>query len=136
MVKLAENAGFGFDKMINGWKAYTSFMPEFDQGQDYTKVTFYFKKREEMMVSEKALEYGSEGKWVLGEEKLGYKLGYKLGKREQLVLEAISIHPKITIVELSHQLNIATTTFEYNINKLKKKAYWNGSVQERKGTGK
>ena len=47
VVKLAENAGYGFDKMINSWKEYTGSEPEFDQGQDYTKATFYFKKKEE-----------------------------------------------------------------------------------------
>ena len=45
VVKLAENAGYGFDKMINGWREYTGSEPEFDQGQDYTKATFYFKKK-------------------------------------------------------------------------------------------
>jgi predicted HTH transcriptional regulator len=48
VVKLAENAGYGFDKMINGWKEYTGSAPEFNQGQDYTKATFYFKKKGEV----------------------------------------------------------------------------------------
>lgn len=41
VVKLAENAGYGFDKMIEGWKKYTGAKPEFEQGQDFTKATFY-----------------------------------------------------------------------------------------------
>ncbi len=41
VVKLAENAGYGFDKMIAGWKKYTGAKPEFEQGQDFTKATFY-----------------------------------------------------------------------------------------------
>lgn len=55
IVKLAENAGYGFEKMINGWKAYAGSAPEFDQGQDYTKVTFYFQKKKDKL--------DSEGKW-------------------------------------------------------------------------
>jgi len=43
VVRLAENAGYGFDKMISGWKAYTGKPPLFDEGQDFTKVTFYLK---------------------------------------------------------------------------------------------
>lgn len=43
VVRLAENAGYGFDKMISGWKAYTGHPPKFDEGQDFTKVTFYLK---------------------------------------------------------------------------------------------
>ena len=38
--KLAENAGFGFDKMIEGWKAYKNCAPEFDIHIDTTIVTF------------------------------------------------------------------------------------------------
>ena len=39
-VKLAENAGFGFDKMIDGWKTYKNCIPEFDIHIDTTIVTF------------------------------------------------------------------------------------------------
>jgi ATP-dependent DNA helicase RecG len=106
VVKLAENAGYGFDKMINGWKAYTGQAPEFDEGQDYTKATFYFKKKGE------------------GEEKMGYKWGIsgeKLGKSERLILETVSKNPEITISKLSERIGIGTTAVENNIRKLKEK---------------
>ena len=75
--------------------------------QDFTKATFYFKKKEK---DREKLGY-----------KLGNKLGYKLGKRQQQIFEAILDNQHITIVELAKQLKIATTTVEYNINKLKEK---------------
>lgn len=43
VVRLAENAGYGFDKMISGWTAYTGKPPEFDEGRDYLKATFFLK---------------------------------------------------------------------------------------------
>ncbi len=79
--------------MTSGWKAYTGSVTEFDQGRDYTKATFYLKK-----VSED-----------------------KLGNTEQRILEIIAGSPEVTIAKIAAQLNIATTTVEYNIDKLRKK---------------
>ncbi len=61
LVKLAENAGFGFDKMINGWKSYSSKAPVFQNETDYSVVTFFedevsidrSEKRSEKKVGEK-----------------------------------------------------------------------------------
>lgn len=113
IVKLAENAGYGFDKMIEGWKEYTGSAPTFDQGQDFTKATFYFKKK---------IESGEKvgNKWGISEE--------KLGKSERLILEAVSDNPEITISELSERIGIGTTAIENNIKKLKEKG-----LLERKG---
>ena len=46
VVKLAENAGYGFDKMIDGWNKYAGTKPEFEQGLDFTKATFYWKSKD------------------------------------------------------------------------------------------
>jgi len=121
VVKLAENAGYGFDKMINGWKEYTGSEPEFDQGQDYTKATFYFKKKGEKVRDKFGISSGKVGnKWGISEE--------KLGKSERLILEAVSVNPEITISELSERIGIGTTAIENNIKKLKEKG-----LLERKG---
>ncbi|MBK7175059.1 MAG: hypothetical protein IPH84_17985 [Bacteroidales bacterium] len=40
-VRLAENAGTGFTKMIRGWKIYKDQSPVFHQEIDYTVVTFW-----------------------------------------------------------------------------------------------
>ncbi len=39
MVRLAENAGFGFDKIDHNWKAYSSYDPEYDIDFDSTTIT-------------------------------------------------------------------------------------------------
>ncbi len=39
-IKLAENAGSGFDKMINGWKTYNEDLLVVSGGVDYYKITF------------------------------------------------------------------------------------------------
>lgn len=41
-VRLAENAGFGFDKMINGWKSYYNSEPDFETDTTSTIVTLRF----------------------------------------------------------------------------------------------
>jgi len=41
-VKLAETAGYGFDKMINGWRPYAHSEPQFEATIDLTIAKFYF----------------------------------------------------------------------------------------------
>ena len=40
VIKLSENAGSGFDKMFNGWKAYYEDEPLVSGGIDFYKITF------------------------------------------------------------------------------------------------
>lgn len=40
LVRLAENVGFGFDKMIGGWQTYCHKIPEFQDNTDYSVVVF------------------------------------------------------------------------------------------------
>ena len=113
VVKLAENAGYGFDKMINGWKAYTGNAPEFDQGQDYTKVTFYLLKKGAVKMSKEEIGRKLGESWE--------KVGRKLGKTESSILKLIWENHHITILELSEIVGISTTSIEKNISKLKEK---------------
>ncbi|WP_066161410.1 RNA-binding domain-containing protein [Aliarcobacter skirrowii] len=46
VVKLAENAGYGFDKMIDGWKTYTDIPIDFKTDMDTSLTTFYLEKKE------------------------------------------------------------------------------------------
>lgn len=43
MVKLAENAGFGFDKMEQNWKDYNQTTPEYDMSFDSVIVSMQLK---------------------------------------------------------------------------------------------
>jgi len=43
VINLAENAGYGFDKMFSGWKGYYNKEPEVESSIDYYKIIFNFK---------------------------------------------------------------------------------------------
>jgi predicted HTH transcriptional regulator len=43
VVRLAENGGYGFDKMIRGWTPYAGTEPQFATSMDSVKATFGFK---------------------------------------------------------------------------------------------
>ncbi len=51
-VKLAENAGYGFDKMIAGWKAYTNKAIDFESDLDTTKAVFYLETATEQVTEQ------------------------------------------------------------------------------------
>lgn len=48
MVKLAENIGFGFDKIDDNWKAYNSTMPDYQIEFDSVVVDFKMDARSEL----------------------------------------------------------------------------------------
>ena len=43
IIDLAENAGYGFDKMFKGWRNYYSKNPVVSTGLDYFKIEFFFE---------------------------------------------------------------------------------------------
>lgn len=47
MVKMAENAGFGFDKIETNWDAYNKTLPEYDLAFDSTIVKLFLSNKEE-----------------------------------------------------------------------------------------
>src|SRR3989338_6591373 len=42
IIDLAENAGYGFDKMFKGWRYHYSKEPIVSTGLDYYKIEFFF----------------------------------------------------------------------------------------------
>ena len=46
MVKLAENAGFGFDKIEENWKAYNSTVPDYQIEFDSVVVDFKMEAKD------------------------------------------------------------------------------------------
>jgi ATP-dependent DNA helicase RecG len=90
--KLAENAGFGYDKML-AWK----YKVEFETNIDYSEATFYLiEKAAGNVVSEKSSEKSSEK-----------------------IIRIIKDNPLVTISELSLLLNKSTRTIEKNLSELK-----------------
>ena len=100
-VKLAENAGFGFDKMMNGWKSYKGIEPVFDIHIDATIVTFPLQIN---TVPETDDEKGGIKGGIKGGAEIGKK---RLTKKQREVLELIKINNTISI-------EIAATKLEIN----------------------
>lgn len=56
VIDLAENAGYGFDKMFKGWKHYYSKEPVVTTGLDYYRIEFFFDETTVEKTVEKILE--------------------------------------------------------------------------------
>ena len=93
MVKLAENAGFGLEKMERKWKGYSQTMPLFSIEFDSVILQFPMK--------------------------LGDRLGDRLSNNQMIILQEIEKNESVSISELSTIIGIATTAIENNISKLK-----------------
>jgi ATP-dependent DNA helicase RecG len=116
---LAENAGFGFDKMLI-WKNKV----EFETHIDYSEVTFYLGELEipkkeiinnsEINVSKKDLEKD------LGKD-LGKDLEKDISQNQKKILDAIRRNAYITQHELSTIVRINEKNIRNNLSKLKAK---------------
>ena len=104
--KLAENAGFGFDKML-AWKHKV----DFETRIDYSDVVFH--------LDEKGTEKGTEKK-TKGTEK-GTEKKTKGTENQRLILSSITKNPHITVGELVSIVGIAASKIKENISKLKQK---------------
>lgn len=71
------------------------------------------------------IRYEPSGLWVefalaRGEVAgLGEKLGEKLGENRAAILRAIAANPRVTVVQLAHQIGLSTTAMENNLRYLK-----------------
>jgi predicted HTH transcriptional regulator len=97
MVKLAENIGFGFDKIDENWKAYNSTVPDYQIEFDSVVVDFKMEAKSE--------------------------LGDKLGDNQIKILSEIKKDNTVSITTLSKKIGISTTAIENNISKLKSLGY-------------
>jgi ATP-dependent DNA helicase RecG len=116
VVKLAENAGYGFDKMINGWKAYTGSIPEFDQGLDYTKVIFFLKKRinqTETSLNSDIIAFRNKYGRITEELRKNY------GRNAEEILVLIDLQPEINTTEIAKLIEKSQSTVEKIIKKLR-----------------
>jgi ATP-dependent DNA helicase RecG len=109
VVKLSENAGYGFEKMITGWNSYAKNAPEFSKDIDSTTAVFNFP--EELIIIREF-----ESKVELEQE----RVGDTSEKTSEKILELIRKNNKITIKKLSGILEITERAVEMQISKLKK----------------
>jgi predicted HTH transcriptional regulator len=122
--KLAENAGFGYDKML-AWK----YMVEFDTHIDYSEVTFYLGEKvdesSQNVSFEKTVEETEKTveKTVEETEKTVEKTVEEtektVEKTVEKIMEAITNNSLITQAELAEMTGLTRRGIEYNLSKLK-----------------
>ena len=109
-VKLAENAGFGFDKMIDGWKSYKGVSPEFYADITSTILTFNLQNIN---------------------ERVNDTVNDTVNDRQKDIIKEIIKNKYITLIQLANKLNVSRLTIFRNIQKLKEK-----QILERIGSDK
>lgn len=114
VARLAENAGYGFDKMIQGWRSYTTTAPEFEQGLNFTKVTFWLKEAKITDGPEVV-----EEDWVQVRRKLEKKFGEKFGGSSEKILQMIAKDPSQSAKAMSEKLELSSRAVEKQLSKLK-----------------
>ncbi|MGQ1787984.1 RNA-binding domain-containing protein [Saccharicrinis sp. GN24d3] len=136
MVKMAENAGFGFDKIETNWESYNKTSPEYDLAFDSTIVKLFLLNKEAEgekpgfgIGSDKNLIGFGEGSekvrikwgdtWEKIQQQLGENLGENLGETLAKVFFEIQKDSNVTAAKLSQIIGKSTTTIENNIKKLK-----------------
>lgn len=113
MVKLAENAGFGFDKMDYNWKEYNHTTPDYQIEFDSIVTKFFIEKVPEK-TTEKTTEKSTE-------------------KTTEKIIRVIKGNSSVTIKEISEILDISYHTVDWNIRKLKKEGCIKRIGSDRKG---
>lgn len=94
MVKLAENVGFGFDKIDDNWKAYNSTIPDYQIEFDSVVVDFKMEVQE--------------------------RVGETSEKTSEKITRIMQEEPAVTIEQLVEKTGLSRRGIEWNINKLKK----------------
>lgn len=133
---LAENVGFGLDKIERYWNEYNKEEVVFDVASDYVVVTLPF---------EKALENGGEKTKNGGENlkswgenlkswgetediweenwiRIAHQLEIKISQVQIQILFQIQQNSKVSYKTMSENLGKAPNTIERNVNALKKKS--------------
>jgi len=151
MVKLAENAGFGLDKIDSNWFKYNNTKPAFVNHFDSTMLLLKIHETaQDAYINQVTVKDWGE-KWG---EKWGERWGEKwgdrwIGKWEEIsawwlkeisdnlsvneikILDMIAVVPDISIVKLSVAIRITNTAVENNLKKLKHK-----KIIQRRGPAK
>ena len=117
VIKLAENAGYGFDKMFNGWLAHYLKAPIVEGGIDYYRIIFplALKKTEKKRIQDKKVVRKG------GQKRLVDELVERLVESQRKILDLVKINSYISKKELSNKIGISTTAIDKNISKLKQK---------------
>jgi ATP-dependent DNA helicase RecG len=122
LVKLAENAGFGFDRMNNGWRSFSNSLPEYTAEKDFFVVKFFFNPNITQQDNETNNKTSNETNNETNKTSNG--TNNNTGHIEEYVKMLLSLmtnNPKITIRQLEKQSGLTKSGVEWRINLLKKK---------------
>ena len=115
VVRLAENGGYGFDKMIRGWTPYAGTEPLFEASIDSVKATFRFKNKDKEKGG--ALD-GEKGDAIV------------LTEKQKELLKMIEKDHKLSVRKLSREWDINFSAAQAHFDALKNK----GIIKREGGT--
>ena len=117
MVKLAENAGFGFDKIENNWKLYNNTSPEYDIAFDSTILKLYFVESKNNDIN----NYRNNDKKDLNSKTVEENVTENVTeKRDADILDFIKNNTNITTSKLAELFGVTRRTIARDIEFLKK----------------
>lgn len=113
-IDLAENAGYGFDKMFNGWRAHYLKDPVVTTGVDYYRIEFFFGAE-----PAKVTERVTANIDVKVPERVTVKVTERVTVNQSKILAEIANNQAITAQELSLKIGISVRKTKANLAKLK-----------------
>ena len=139
IIKLSENIGSGFYKMIEGWKSYYERSPEIEGDFDWYKIQFYFAQD----IPQIPLVENLAENLV---ENLVEKPKRVLSANQERIIALMIEQPYISKKEIAERLEVSSTTIDNNIKLLKgmnlvkrigsdKGGYWEVSSPQARKSG-
>lgn len=119
MVKLAENAGFGFDKIDSNWYKYNETQPKYDIAFDSTIVKLFKSPKEITQLGPSVDSEAIRNDFGMISE----RIRKEFGKNSEETFLLIVKNPHITAEEIAKELKKVPRTIEGYISKLKNKGY-------------
>jgi ATP-dependent DNA helicase RecG len=117
-VKLAENAGYGFDKMLK-WEKETHRKVLFDNTLAFSLVTFHYPKiNQDDAMGEVKEEVHAGG--AMGGQTGGQTGGQILTEVQKRIVDMMTENPAISRKTIAERLNINVSAVQKHIEKLKK----------------
>jgi ATP-dependent DNA helicase RecG len=108
VLKLAENAGYGFDKMFNGWKSYYNVEPIVENEITFYKIEFPLKTRWEKYPKKYPKKYPE-------------KYPENINDTQKAIIDLIYSNNKISREEIANKIGLSLEGIKKNIKLLKER---------------
>lgn len=118
LVKLAENAGFGFDRMNNGWRSFSNSLPEYLAEKDFFVVKFFFNPNVNQQDNETINKTNKTINRTINDTEGSTK---HMEEYVKIMLGLMKNNPRISIRQLEKESGLSKSGVEWRINLLKKK---------------